>query len=233
MVKEYWDGVDPEHGPLQEGESETIVMVERPALRHILPQDMAEVTTLAAGCQDHEPALEAARRGSRVTVVDPSEEALDGMFQSMAREGLNADLVVSSLWELTPIADDSVDLVTTENSIDEFADLDKVFAEFHRVLRPGGALMVVLPHPLVSGGHAIMGATGSGQWLVDDYFNTNKAPNPRTTERYINPLVRVGFVIEQLIEPQPDPMTKGINNASWNLFNRIPQMLLIAARKPA
>ena len=93
--------------------------------------------------------------------------------------------------------------------------------------------MIVLPHPLVSGGHAIMGGTGTGQWLVDDYFNTSKAPNPRTTERYINPLVRVGFVIEQLIEPQPDPMTKGINNTSWNLFNRIPQMLLIAGRKPA
>lgn len=126
-----------------------------------------------------------------------------------------------------------MDLVSAGTSIDEFTDLDRVFSEFHRVLRPGGSLLVVLPHPLVSGGHAITGGMGKSQWLLDDYFNTLKAPNPRTTERYVNPLIRVGFVIERLLEPQPDPMTKGINNTSWNLFNRIPQFLMVVARKPA
>ena len=233
MIKEYWEDVDPENRPLREGESEATVMVERPALQGVLPKEMAMMSVLHVGCLDHEPALEVARRGARVKVVDPSENALDGMFHSMAREGMNADLLVCSPWDLAPISEASVDMVTTESSIDEFADLDKVFSEFHRVLRPGGTLLVVLPHPLVSGGHAITGGSGKSQWLLDDYFNTMKAPNPRTTERYVNPLIRVGFVIERLMEPQPDPMTKGINNTSWNLFNRIPQLLLVVARKPA
>jgi SAM-dependent methyltransferase len=232
MIKEYWDDVDPANRPLEDGESEATVMVERPALKSVLPEDMSTVVGLAVGCMDHEPALEIARRGARLKVADPSEDALDGMFQRLALEGLHADLVVSSMWDMRPFGDGTFDVVTAESSIDEFADLDRVFTEFHRVLRPGGTLYLVLPHPLVSGGHAITGGTGTSQWLVDDYFSTTKAPNPRTTERYLNPLVRVGFTIERVHEPQPDPMTKGVNNTVWNLYNRIPQLLILVARKP-
>lgn len=231
MVREYWDDVDPENRPLQEGESETIVMVERPALKTIFPQEMSQVRTLAVGCQDHEPALEAARRGAKVFVVDPSEEALDLMFQSLAKEGLNADLVVSDPLTMAAIPDGGVSLVTMGPVVNHVPDIEALFVECHRTLAPQGALMIIVPHPMVSGGHAITGDTGKSHWLIEDYFAPAKVPYPRSIDEFVNTLLYAGFSLERVIEPKPDPMTKGVNNAIWNLYNRIPQLLFIVARK--
>jgi len=232
MVKEYWDGVDPEHGPMEDGENETIVMVERPALKSIFPPEMSQMRTLAVGCQDHEPALEAARRGAKVFVVDPSEEALDGMFQSMAKEGLNAELVVSDPIAMAAIPDGGVSLVTLGPVVNHVPDIEVLFVECHRTLAPQGALMIIVPHPMVSGGHAITGDTGKSHWLIEDYFAPAKVPYPRSMDEFVNTLLYAGFSLERVIEPKPDPMTKGVNNGIWNLYNRIPQLLIIVARKP-
>ncbi len=232
MVREYWDDVDPENRPLQEGESETIVMVERPALKNIFPQEMSQVRTLAVGCQDHEPALEAARRGAKVFVVDPSEEALDLMFQSLAKEGLNADLVVSDPLTMAAIPDGGVSLVTIGPVVNHVPDIEPLFVECYRTLAPQGAIMIIVPHPMVSGGHAITGDTGKSHWLIEDYFAPAKVPYPRSIDEFVNTLLYAGFSLERVIEPKPDPMTKGVNNAIWNLYNRIPQLLFIVARKP-
>jgi SAM-dependent methyltransferase len=233
MIKEYWDDVDPELRPLEKDESEATVMVERPALKTIFPEEMEKVNTLAVGCYDHEPALEAARRGARVFVVDPSEEALDLMFQSLAREGLNAELVVSDPLDMSAVADGTVSLVTLGPVVNHLPDIEALFVECHRTLAPKGALMVIVPHPLVSGGHAITADTGKSQWLIEDYFAPAKVPYPRSIDEFVNTLLYAGFSLERVIEPKPDPMTKGVNNAIWNLYNRIPQLLFIVARKPA
>lgn len=233
MIKEYWEDVEPENRPLEEDESEATIMVERPALKSIFPEEMAQTRALAVGCYDHEPALEAARRGARVFVVDPSEDQLDLMFQSLAKEGLNAELVVSDPMEMRPIADGGVSLVTLGPVVNHVPDIENLFKECHRTLAPNGALMIIVPHPLVSGGHAITGDTGKSQWLIDDYFTPAKVPYPRSIDEFVNTLLYAGFRLERIIEPKPDPMTKGVNNTIWNLFNRIPQMLFIVARKPA
>ena len=233
MIKEYWDDVDSGSGPNRVASDDANVMVERPTLYALLPQDMSKTTTLAVGCDDHEPALEAARRGSHLVVVDPSEEALDNMFQALAQEGLSADLVVSSPNDLKAIPDESVELVTAGNTIGQIENLLPVVSEFHRVVKPGGAVLMIVSHPLVSGGHMFTGGMGVSQWLLDDYFSSTRELRQRTVESYINPLIQAGFAIERLMEPQPDPKTKGVNNTSWNLFNRIPQLLVLTARKRA
>lgn len=231
MIKEYWDDVDPELRPLEEGENEAVLMVERPALEDILPEDLAKANTLMVGCDDHEPAIALARRGANVVVVDTSEEALDSMFKSLAREGLNAELVVSNPLDMRPIPDGSVSLVTTSNLVNRLFDLETLYREVFRTLAPGGAFMIIVPHPLVSGGHGITAETGAHQWLIDNYFTPAQVEYPRTIDEHVNTLLTTGFIVERVIEPQPDPRTKGINNALWNLFNRIPQLLVIVARK--
>ena len=231
MIKEYWDDVDPAAGPKEEGEDEAAIMVERPALQEILPEDLSGATTLAVGCHDHEPPLELARRGARVMVVDPKEEALDLMFQSFAREGLQAELVVSDPLDIRPVGDGSVSLVTMGSIVNELFDLETLYREAHRTLAPGGALLVIVPHPMVSGGHAITGDLGKRQWLVEDYFSPAHLEHPRSIDEHVNTLLCTGFSVERVIEPKPDPRTKGLNNAMWGLFNRIPQLLVLVARK--
>jgi SAM-dependent methyltransferase len=232
MIKEYWDDVDREQSPVEEGEDPSNLLVERPALARILPKDLTNTTTLAVGCEDSEPALEVARRGGKVVAVDPSEEALDVFFQAFARERLNTDLVVAEPDVLKPIPDETIDLVTTGPIVNDVYNLEPLFAEFHRVLRPHGAVLMVIPHPLVSGGHSITGGTGKSQWILDDYFSPAKLTNPHTLEDFINTALEAGFVIERVMEPKPDPRKKGVNNASWNLYNRFPQLMVMVARKP-
>jgi ubiquinone/menaquinone biosynthesis C-methylase UbiE len=232
MIKEYWDDVDPGNRPRIDREDEAAVMVERPTLEEILPKDLARMTTLTVGCDDDEPPLELARRGAKVVVVDPDEVALDGMFQSMATEGLEAELVVHDPMNMKSIPDGGVGLVTIGATVNKVPQLDTLYKEFHRVLVIGGSLMVITPHPLVSGGHGITSDTGKSTWLVDDYFSPIKAGRRWTIEEHVRALNIAGFYLERLMEPKPDPKTRTINTTSWNLFNKIPQLLVMVARKP-
>jgi SAM-dependent methyltransferase len=50
-----------------------------------------------------------------------------------------------------PLADGSVDAVATILTTTDFDDLPPVFAEAHRVLRPGGRLVAVTAHPCFGG----------------------------------------------------------------------------------
>ncbi len=232
MIKEYWDDIDPTNRPRIDPEDEAAVMVERPTLEEIFPKELQRMTVLTVGCDDHEPPLELARRGAKVVVVDPDEDSLDQMFQSMASEGLDAELVVHEPVNMKSIPDGSIGLVTTGALVNRTPQLDVLYKEFLRVLVPGGALMVITPHPLVSGGHGITSDTGKSQWLVDDYFTPTKAGRQYTIEEHVSALNMAGFYLERLLEPKPDPKTRTINTVSWNLFNRIPQLLVLVARSP-
>ena len=50
-----------------------------------------------------------------------------------------------------PLADQSVDAVATIMTTTDFDSLPSVFAEAHRVLRPGGRLVVIAAHPCFGG----------------------------------------------------------------------------------
>jgi len=232
MIKEYWDDVDPGNRPRIDREDEAAVMVERPTLEVIFPKDLTRMTTLTVGCDDHEPPMELARRGAKVVVVDRDEDNLDLMFQSMASEGLEAELVVHDPLQMRSIPDGGVGLVTIGATVNTVPQLETLYGEFMRVLAPGGALMVITPHPLVSGGHGITSETGTSTWLIDDYFSPIKAGRQYTIEEHVSALNVAGFYLERLLEPKPDPRTRTINTTSWNLFNRIPQLLVMVARKP-
>jgi ubiquinone/menaquinone biosynthesis C-methylase UbiE len=157
--------------------------------------------------------MELARRGAKVVVVDPDEDSLDAMFQSMASEGLDAELVVHEPQNMKSIPDKGVGLVTAGAIVNNVPQLDVLYKEFHRVLIVGGYLMVITPHPLVSGG-------------------PTKAGRQYTIEEHVSALNLAGFYLERLLEPKPDPKTRTINTTSWSLFNKIPQLLVIVARKP-
>jgi SAM-dependent methyltransferase len=244
MIKEYWDDVNPEARPEADLEDEAAVMLSRPALGIVLPGNMASMTILSIGCDDSGPAIESAKRGAKVIVADPSEMFLDETFKDLAREGLSAELVVASPLDLGSIPKESVDLVAAGSHITIVTDLERVFRELQRVLRPRGRLLLIVPHPLMSGGRSIAGTSGNAQWLLENYFSPGPEPVPdhmrkdasledqprlRTFQGYVDPLIACGFSIERVMEPQPDPRTKGLNNTVWNLYNRIPQLLIVKA----
>jgi demethylmenaquinone methyltransferase/2-methoxy-6-polyprenyl-1,4-benzoquinol methylase len=77
-----------------------------------------------------------------VLAVDPSLP----MLQIARARGVKR--LVAGRAERIPLADCSVDFISLGHALRHAADLNQAFAEFHRLLRPGGILLIleVLPH---------------------------------------------------------------------------------------
>ena len=78
-----------------------------------------------------------ARKGARVTGVDPSEAAIQVAQDHAQREGLKINYKVGT-GESIPLGDHSVDCVVCVDVLEHVEDLDRVLDEFRRVLKPGG-----------------------------------------------------------------------------------------------
>jgi demethylmenaquinone methyltransferase/2-methoxy-6-polyprenyl-1,4-benzoquinol methylase len=85
-------------------------------------------------------AVEAAKilgTAENITCLDPSE----GML-SVARQKLSATFVQGRA-EALPFADNSFDFLTMGYALRHVTDLEATFREYHRVLRPGGKVLIL------------------------------------------------------------------------------------------
>lgn len=118
-------------------------VLDRAALR---PDD----TVLDVGTGDGLIAFGALDRlgpSGRVIFSDISQDLLDYCHDAAAVAGqLNrCDFVLAAADQLTAVPDDSVDVVTTRSVLIYMADKAAAFAEFRRVLKPGGRLSIFEP----------------------------------------------------------------------------------------
>lgn len=78
-----------------------------------------------------------ARRGARVTGVDPASRVLIAARAHALQEGLEIDYKVGA-GEALPFEDDAFDAIVCVDVLEHVRDLDAVLDEVRRVLRPGG-----------------------------------------------------------------------------------------------
>jgi len=76
----------------------------------------------------------------RVTVTDISPGMLETLSGTASEMGIEVEAVVCEAEQL-PFEDESFDLVLGHAVLHHIPDLDRAFAEFHRVLRPGGRIL--------------------------------------------------------------------------------------------
>jgi arsenite methyltransferase len=89
-------------------------------------------------------ALELVGDDGRVIFSDISDDLLD-RCRELAAGHPGADFVHASANDLAPIANESIDVVTTRSVLIYVEDKERAFAEFFRVLRPGGRLSIFEP----------------------------------------------------------------------------------------
>ena len=77
-----------------------------------------------------------------VTGIDMTPEMLDRARASAAEMGLDNVELVEGEVESLPFASESFDVVISNGVIDLIPDKESVFAEIHRVLRPGGRIQI-------------------------------------------------------------------------------------------
>ena len=98
---------------------------------------------LEIGCGAGIDLVRFARQGANVTGIDLSKIAIDLAGRNFTQNGLNAGLFVMN-GECMEFPDNSFDVVYAHGVLQYTADTEKMVAEIHRVLKPGGAAIMMV-----------------------------------------------------------------------------------------
>lgn len=76
--------------------------------------------------------------GSIVYGIDPWKEAIKRVNKKIDYYGLTNVRIIEGFAESIPLDNDSVDLITSNNGINNVSDIDKVLSECSRIIKQGG-----------------------------------------------------------------------------------------------
>jgi len=99
------------------------------------------------GCGTGFPLMELAMRlgtTARVYGIDPWVAALDRAEKKLAQNGIRNVTLIHGQAELIPLENETIDLVTSNNGLNNVTDSDRVLDEIERILKPGGQLVQTL-----------------------------------------------------------------------------------------
>jgi len=199
-----------------------------PAFFASLP-DVHGLSGLDIGCGEGHNTRLLAGKGARVTAIDISEVFIRYAKQEEEREPRHIDYRVASATQL-PFGDSTFDFAVAFMSVMDVPETERVLAEAHRVVKPGGFLQFSIEHPCFATPHRrnLRNAEGKSYAIeVGGYFRRLKgeidewifgaAPpearaglrkfkTPKFTRplsEWLNLLVDTGFVLERVEEPCP------------------------------
>jgi SAM-dependent methyltransferase len=132
----------------RKGDVSGVVLIgHEPVIREWLPESLegVRILGLASGGGQQGPLLAAA--GAIVTIFDNSPAQLDRDREVAQRERLTIETVLGDMRDLSVFADGSFDVVINPVSNVFCPELASVWAECHRVLVPGGRLLVGFMNP--------------------------------------------------------------------------------------
>lgn len=170
---------------------------------------------LELGCGPAWASVAAARQGAKAIAVDPSSEAVSAARRAADRAGVRVEVHHGDPAELPFVRADSIDAAVSAWGLARVEDLNRVFRQVHRVLRPEAPLVLSVPHP------AWFVAEAGRSWF-------DRSPvdgvRPRTIGDLFTALTRSGFRVDTVIEPEPPAGADGGPP-------RAPTTLLLRARK--
>jgi SAM-dependent methyltransferase len=102
----------------------------------------------ALGVSDGMAALALAALGARVTVADPSSSLLDMLMIRARIIGVELDFVQTDLAALSAIRGASFELAYAAQATRQIDDINRFYAEVHRILIPGSRFVINEYHPV-------------------------------------------------------------------------------------
>lgn len=223
--------------------------------------DVKGLDVLEVGCGGGQNSIVLAKKGAQSVVgVDQSGKQLEHARELAEQEGVDVRFIKSDMEDMSGLKAASFDLITSTHAMNYSFDLDTVFQECARLLRPRGRLVTCMNHPLwIVLGEALEQEDFAK--IVDYYdgfqdiwdwedHNADKIATFESTswrlEQIINGLIRAGFSIEQLAEPRgyslqelsslpPDAApyvdTPKVHEAFVRANRVIPSGIIVSARK--
>jgi SAM-dependent methyltransferase len=206
---------------------------ERPAMVAMWP-DLSGKRVFDAGCGPGVYHELLRKRGANVTSVDVSERMIE---LARLRLGPDADLRLLDLSQpLVDFADGEFDFVNAPLCLDYIEDWRSLFAEFRRLLKPGGLVQFSCGHP----------ASDAELYQTKAYFTVEQVEyvwkgfgDPivmpsyrRSLQEVLMPVIETGFRIEQFIEPMPTDEFRKADPRRYGILMHRPSFLCIQAIKP-
>jgi SAM-dependent methyltransferase len=162
-----------------------------------------------------------ARAGATGIGLDPDAVRVDATRAAVEREELKAEVRTGDLADLAFLRADSIDVVVSAGALARLGELDRLFRQVQRVLRPSAPFAFTLPHP----GALVVGKeeepVGSlplaAPYVARAYFDPTPVAaseggdpiHPHTIESVFTGLVRAGFRIDVIGEPEPPRTPRG------------------------
>ncbi len=190
---------------------------------------------LDLGCGTGHNAIALARQGAKVIGVDESSDQSADARAACDREGIKVELHHAPLAELAFLRADTIDAALSVFGLAQVEDIDRVFRQVHRVLRPEMAFVISLPHPAF----ALVDPADPERRIQRSYWDpapisgtdpAGRADVPRTISTLFTSLGRANFRVDTVLEPEPPP--RGPRSSGWvDAMQYVPATLIVRARK--
>jgi SAM-dependent methyltransferase len=226
---------------------------EWPALRRLLPADLRGKDVLDLGCGFgwYSRWFTGEAEAASARGVDISEKMLARAREMTPGSGSGAEgahgtgTITFDRADLEDVElpSGAYDLVFSALALHYVSGLGRLLAEVHRSLRPGGAVVFSVEHPLLTAPRRqgfIKDAEGVRYWPLDDYHDEGERVSNwlgssvrkqhRSTATYVNLLLRAGFDITGFEDWCPE-LTEEFRNSAWGNNWIRTSFLLIGAVK--
>lgn len=102
---------------------------------------------LDVGCEAGYVSMKIAERGAHITSIDVCEPALEQFRAKIKGKHYEQSItIMNAMAHKMPFEDNSFDVVVCTEVIEHMPEVDTCFAEMHRVLKPGGKLVITFPN---------------------------------------------------------------------------------------
>jgi len=179
-------------------------LLERPALRSLIPGRLAGAAVLDAGCGSGAQAQWLLDQGAEVTGVDVSPRMVEEAERRCAGRGR---FLVADLAEPLPLEPASLDGITCSLALHYLADWSVPLRSFASALRPGGWAVISLDHPCAPPLPGQRGGYFDTELLSDTWHKGGVEVTQlfwrRPMGAVFGAFADAGFVVDRIAEPQP------------------------------
>ena len=208
-------------------------LYERPATLALVG-DVAGRRVLDAGCGSGVLSQSLVAAGAAVTGVDVSANLL-----AIARNRLGPDvsLIRADLNRQLPLASSTFDVVVASLVMHYLHDWSGPLSEFHRVLAPGGCVVLSTHHPFVD-----FRPSGQGDYLDTFEFTEKWVKSGETfpmrfwhrpLHAMFDAFTTAGFTVERVSEPRPDAAVRDRSPELFEQLNREAPFIFFVLRRGA
>ena len=212
--------------------------IDMPAVLSLVPDQLTGLRVLDAGCGSGIYSAILARRGASVLGIDASRKMIE-IAAGESPDNCDLSYSVGDIAAMN-VSDAAFDLVMCNYVMENIGDIAGVFAEFHRVMKPGGSCIVSISHPLRAQAIREQGADDREVWTLRDYFDRGERKSDfgggmvvpkykRPLEDYTEAIAAASLLIRRLLEPRPVPSGEAVDPDGYGKAIRLPQLLVIEA----